>query len=64
LDKLNLKSLHELLPINQNPLNQRVLLVVGDRMRVSGEGEGEVGERGGPAGDLYVVTHITERAVF
>jgi molecular chaperone DnaJ len=34
----------------------------GDRMRVSGEGE--VGERGGPAGDLYVVTHIKEHAVF
>lgn len=34
----------------------------GDRMRVSGEGE--VGERGGSAGDLYVVTHVKEHAVF
>lgn len=34
----------------------------GDRMRVSGEGE--VSERGGSAGDLYVVTHVKEHAVF
>ncbi|GGY21560.1 molecular chaperone DnaJ [Paludibacterium paludis] len=34
----------------------------GDRIRLSGEGE--PGQNGGPAGDLYVVTHIKPHAVF
>ncbi|MBR2357936.1 MAG: molecular chaperone DnaJ [Lentisphaeria bacterium] len=34
----------------------------GDRLRVSGEGEG--GIRGGQAGDLYVVIHVRESNVF
>jgi molecular chaperone DnaJ len=34
----------------------------GDRIRLSGEGE--LGENGGPAGDLYVVTHIKPHTVF
>ncbi|HJV06745.1 MAG TPA: molecular chaperone DnaJ [Chromobacteriaceae bacterium] len=34
----------------------------GDRIRLSGEGE--PGQNGGPAGDLYVVTHIKAHAVF
>ena len=34
----------------------------GDRIRLSGEGEG--GVNGGPAGDLYVVIHLKEHAVF
>ena len=34
----------------------------GDRLRVTGEGEG--GLRGGPAGDLYVVIHVRESKVF
>ncbi|WP_028535559.1 molecular chaperone DnaJ [Paludibacterium yongneupense] len=34
----------------------------GDRIRLSGEGE--PGQNGGPAGDLYVVTHIRQHAVF
>jgi len=34
----------------------------GDRIRLSGEGE--AGVNGGPGGDLYVVIHIREHAVF
>jgi molecular chaperone DnaJ len=34
----------------------------GARLRVSGEGE--IGERGAPPGDLYVVLHVREDAVF
>ncbi len=34
----------------------------GDRLRVSGEGEG--GVRGGRAGDLYVIMHVRASAVF
>ena len=34
----------------------------GDRIRLSGEGE--AGTNGGPAGDLYVVIHIRQHAVF
>jgi molecular chaperone DnaJ len=34
----------------------------GDRIRLSGEGE--AGVNGGPPGDLYVVIHIKEHAVF
>ena len=34
----------------------------GDRIRLSGEGE--AGVNGGPSGDLYVVIHIREHAVF
>jgi len=34
----------------------------GDRIRLSGEGE--AGVNGGPAGDLYVVIHIRQHAVF
>ena len=34
----------------------------GDRIRLSGEGE--PGQNGGPSGDLYVVTHIKQHAVF
>ena len=34
----------------------------GTRLRLSGEGEGGVG--GAPAGDLYVVLHVREHAVF
>jgi molecular chaperone DnaJ len=35
---------------------------VGDRIRLSGEGE--AGMNGGPPGDLYVVIHLKEHAVF
>ena len=34
----------------------------GDRIRLSGEGE--AGTNGGPSGDLYVVIHIAQHAVF
>ncbi len=34
----------------------------GDRIRLSGEGE--AGEFGGPAGDLYVETHVRDHAIF
>ncbi len=34
----------------------------GDRIRISGEGE--AGVNGGPAGDLYVVIHLSSHAVF
>ena len=34
----------------------------GDRIRLSGEGE--VGERGGPTGDLYIQIHIREHDIF
>jgi len=34
----------------------------GDRIRLSGEGE--PGQNGGPAGDLFVVTHIKKHSVF
>ena len=34
----------------------------GSRIRLAGKGE--AGLRGGPAGDLYVVTHVTESEVF
>jgi len=34
----------------------------GDRIRLSGEGE--AGEHGGPAGDLYVQVHVKEHAIF
>ncbi|HEY0634733.1 MAG TPA: molecular chaperone DnaJ [Gammaproteobacteria bacterium] len=34
----------------------------GDRIRLSGEGE--AGENGGPAGDLYVQVHVREHAIF
>lgn len=34
----------------------------GSRLRISGKGEG--GVRGGPAGDLYVVIHVKEHALF
>ena len=34
----------------------------GSRLRLSGKGEG--GDRGGPAGDLYVVIHVREHELF
>lgn len=34
----------------------------GDRIRLSGEGE--AGQHGGPAGDLYVQVHVKEHAIF
>jgi molecular chaperone DnaJ len=34
----------------------------GDRIRLSGEGE--AGVNGGPPGDLYVVVHLKEHAIF
>lgn len=34
----------------------------GDRIRLSGEGE--VGERGGPSGDLYIEVHLLDHAIF
>src|SRR5581483_1160068 len=34
----------------------------GSRIRLAGKGE--AGQRGGPAGDLYVVTHVTPSPVF
>lgn len=34
----------------------------GDRIRLAGEGE--AGERGGPAGDLYVEIHVTSHPIF
>lgn len=34
----------------------------GDRIRLSGEGE--AGDAGGPAGDLYVQVHVREHAIF
>jgi len=34
----------------------------GSRLRLAGKGEG--GERGGPAGDLYVVLHVREHPLF
>lgn len=34
----------------------------GDRIRLSGEGE--PGQNGGPAGDLFVVTHVKKHSVF
>ena len=34
----------------------------GDRIRLSGEGE--AGERGAPAGDLYVQIHVKDHAIF
>ena len=34
----------------------------GSRIRLAGKGE--AGLRGGPPGDLYVVTHVTESPVF
>jgi molecular chaperone DnaJ len=34
----------------------------GDRIRLSGEGE--AGERGGPAGDLYIEVHVKPHAIF
>lgn len=48
----------------QKTLNVKIPAGVdeGDRIRLAGEGE--PGENGGPAGDLYVVTHIKQHAVF
>ena len=37
-------------------------IATGQRLRLSGEGEG--GPGGGPAGDLYVVVHVQEHAFF
>jgi molecular chaperone DnaJ len=37
-------------------------IATGQRLRLSGEGEGGAG--GGPAGDLYVVIHVQEHAFF
>jgi molecular chaperone DnaJ len=37
-------------------------IATGQRMRLSGEGEG--GAAGGPAGDLYVVVHVQEHSFF
>lgn len=34
----------------------------GDRVRLSGEGE--IGERGGPSGDLYIEVHLKDHAIF
>ncbi|EID0695605.1 molecular chaperone DnaJ [Vibrio parahaemolyticus] len=36
----------------------------GDRIRLSGEGEGEAGEMGAPSGDLYVQVHVKEHHIF
>ncbi len=49
---------------SQKTLNVKIPAGVddGDRIRLSGEGE--PGTNGGPAGDLYVVTHIKPHAVF
>ncbi len=34
----------------------------GDRVRLSGEGE--IGERGGPSGDLYIEIHLKDHSIF
>jgi molecular chaperone DnaJ len=48
----------------QQTLNLRIPPGVDDGSRLKLRGEGEAGQNGGPAGDLYVVLHVLEHPLF
>jgi len=45
-------------------IQARIPAGVGDGQRIKIKGKGAPGERGGPAGDLYVRVHVTPHPVF
>ena len=45
-------------------IQARIPAGVGDGQRIKLKGKGAPGERGGPAGDLYVKVHVTPHPVF
>ncbi len=49
---------------NQHSLSVKIPAGVDHGSRLKLRGEGEAGQRGGPAGDLYVVLHVREHAFF
>ncbi len=48
----------------QQSLSVKIPAGVDHGSRLKLRGEGETGQRGGPAGDLYVVIHVREHAIF
>lgn len=50
--------------ISSSRIKIRIPAGIADGSRLRTTGNGEAGVRGGPAGDLYVVTHIKEHDVF
>jgi molecular chaperone DnaJ len=49
---------------NTSRIKLKVPAGISDGSRLRSSGNGEAGIRGGPAGDLYVVIHIKEHAIF
>jgi molecular chaperone DnaJ len=49
---------------NQSRIKLKIPAGIGDGSRLRSTGNGEAGIRGGVAGDLYVVMHVKEHAVF
>lgn len=49
---------------NQQTLNVRIPAGVDNGSRLKLRGEGEAGQKGGPAGDLYVVLRVRDHALF
>src|SRR6476659_1114437 len=49
---------------NSSRIKLKIPAGIADGSRLRSSGNGEAGIRGGPAGDLYVVIHIKEHAIF